>query len=208
MLIGTADVRTWLGLADGDYTANAKLLLLCQSVQDFIESLTNRNLEAQRFHTDPAYCYLDGTGRPYIYLPIYPVSHVNEVKIDADRLFGTGTEVGTDDIYFYSSGKVVSEGGYFTRGRRNIRIDYNAGYAPIVGGTHNAAVGSYPLPHDLRQVMIEMVTQSFKEGITSVHTVIGEENTRFVQLLAGNSMWSKVISSYTKYDVGLSERDE
>ncbi len=208
MLISTDDLRTWLGLKDGDYTANAKLLALAQAIQDFVETVTNRKLEAKRYYTDPMYCYLDGNGLPYIYLPQYPISHVNEVKIDADRVFGSGTEIGTNDIFFYPSGKVVSEGGYFNRGRRNVRIDYNAGYAPIIGGTHNAAVSTYPIPYDLKQVMVEMVTQSFKEGITAVHTVQGQEFSRFVQLLSGNSMWAKTLSTYTKYDVGLGDREE
>jgi len=189
-LIGTGDVRTWLGLPDSDRGPNAKILSLCSVVQQFVESYTNRKLEAQRFSTHPDYCYLDGTGRSWIYLPVYPIWYINELAIDSDRDFGSGTLVGTDDIFFYPDGKVISdEAGYFTRGRRNIRFDYYAGYGS----------GSYPLPADLKQVMIEMIVESYKSGLTAIHeTQTPQGEIYYMKLLSNNTFWKETLGRYTK----------
>lgn len=208
-LISTLDLRTWMGIEEGDTKPNAKLDAISKAIEDFVDSFTNRKLEAARYNSDPSFTYLDGTGLPYIYLPQYPISHVDSVKIDADRVFGSGTEIGTNDIYFYSSGKVMSEGGYFTRGHRNVKIDYIAGYAPVVGGTHNAAVSTYPIPSDLKQVMTEMCIESFKEGMTAVHTVQSAEgDVKFIKMLTSNSFWSNVLNKYKAFDMQFQGRDE
>ena len=187
MLVGTGDIRTWLALASNDTGPNQKLENLSNAVQDFIENQCNRKFEAVLYKTHPYHCYFDGTGQAFIYLPQYPIWYVNEVAIDADRNFAAGATIATDDIIVYpQEGKIVSEAGYFTRGRRNVRVEYYAGY-----GT-----GSYPVPFDLKQVIIEMSVQAVKEGITAVHTVVGTEETKFIQMLNKDSMWRKTIMSY------------
>jgi len=209
MLVSTSDIRNWIALPEGDRTPNAKLQSVAQAVQDFVETVTNRQLEARTYYNDTEFSILDGNGRPWIYLPQYPVSYIDLVAIDSDREFGSGTEISDDDIYWYpTTGKVMSEGGYFTRGRRNVRIDYKAGYAPVVGGTHNGAVSTYPIPHDLKQVMVEMAVESLREGLTAVHTIAAGEQSRMVQLLTSNSFWSKTIAKYQRYDIGLDTREE
>lgn len=208
-LISTADLRTWMGIEDGDKKPNAKLAAIASAVEDFVDSYTNRKLEAAVYRTNNDYCYLDGNGKPWIYLPLYPVSYVSSVNVDSARDFGSGTLIPSDDIFFYpSSGKVVSEGGYFTRGRRNVYFDYVAGYAPVVGGTYNAVVSSYPIPLDLKQVMIEMVVESFKEGITAVHTIQTAEQVKFTQMLSGNTFWLNTLNKYKNFSASLEGRDE
>lgn len=211
MLINTSTVRTWLALKDGDDKPNAKIENLIKAVQKFCDVYTGRQLEAQQYLTDPQFSYYDGDSKPWIYTKQYPVSHVNSINIDSDRVFGAGTVLSTADIFYYPSGKIVSEAGYFTRGRRNVLIDYNAGYAPIVGGTHNSAVSSYPAPYDLTQTMTEMVSQSFKEGITLVHTVQtggAEQTPKFIQMLSKNSFWRRTLNAYKRLDIGLDDREE
>lgn len=210
-LISTSDLRTWLALEEGDTKPNAKLDAVSKAIMDFVDSFTNRKLEAARYNSDPNYTYMDGNGEPWIYLPQYPVSYVYSANVDADRLFASGTLIASDDLILYpKSGKLVSEAGYFTRGRQNIKIDYIAGYAPVVGGTHNALVSSYPLPYDLRQVMIEMTVECFKEGIMGVHTIQGgpEFPSRIMQLLSGNSLWANTLNKYKAFDLEFSGMDE
>ena len=208
MLISTGTVRTWLSIATDDITPNAKIDSLIKAIQDFCDSYTGRELEAGIYTSDVNNCIFDGSGKAWIYTKQYPLSHVNDIRVDADREWGSGAIVATNDVYFYPSGKIVSEAGYFTKGRRNVRIDYNAGYAPVVGGTHNSAVGSYPCPYDLQQTMVEMVVQSFKEGITMVHTVENENNLNFVQMLSQKSFWRKTLNNYKNYAIGLDKKDE
>ena len=208
MLIGTGDVRDWVKIPDGDKLPNPKLLNLCRSVQDFCDSYTHRKLEAARYNSDPNFTFYDGTGRRWIYTAQYPISNVVAVYVDSERVFGASTAIDSGDIFFYPDGKVVSEGEYFIRGRRNVKIDYIAGYAPIVGGTHSAVVSSYPLPYDLRQTMIEMVAEAYKEGVTAIHTVAGQEDTKIVRMFSANSAWKMTLGRYTKMDFGLGARDE
>jgi hypothetical protein len=209
-LIGTGDIRTWMGITDGDKRPNAKLDLIKDAVLDFVDSFTCRKLEAARYTTNVDYSYYDGMGLPYIYLSQYPVSYVFSAAVDADRVFGSGTAISTADLFWYPSGKLVSEGGYFSRGRRNVYIDFIAGYAPVVGGTHNAVVSSYPLPNDLKQVMLEMSVESFKEGITAVHTIQAgvEQEPKFIQMLSRNSFWRNVLIKYKAFDMPLHWAEE
>jgi hypothetical protein len=207
-LISTGDLRTWMGIEEGDKKPNEKLSAIALAIEEFVDSFTNRALEAKTYIDDQDYCYLDGTGRPYIYLPVTPVSYVSNVAIDADRVFGSGTLIASSDLYWYpKSGKLMSEAGYFTRGRRNVKVQYTAGYAPIVGGTHNSAVSTYPIPLDLKQTMIEMCVESFKEGMTAVHSVLGEE-PKFIQMLGRNSFWRLTLNKYKDFSAALSGRDE
>ena len=198
MLVGTGYMRTWLNLPSGDTGPNAKLEDLSKSIQAFIEQQCYRKFEAQLYNTQIDNCYYDGLGFRELFLRQYPIWRVDQVAVDGDRAFGSATVISTDgaDIIVYGEeGRVYSEAGYFTRGNQNVRVKYYAGYSTT------ALVGSYPLPADLRQVIVEMVVQSMKEGITAVHTVMGAEETKFIQMLSGNSMWSKTIMSYKNMGV-------
>src|SRR3990167_3821669 len=199
-LISTGDVIVWLGMQSSDRAIFPKLEAVSLAIQDFADSFTNRKLEAKRYLTDPYYSYLDGNSERYIYVPQYPVSYVSSVNIDNDRVFGSGTLVASADLFWYPSGKIVAEGDYFARGRRNVLIDYTAGYAPVVNGTHDSAVSTYPIPYDLKQVLLEMTAQSVKEGITALHSAFSAQgDVKFIQMLSGNSFWSNVLTKYKAF---------
>ena len=220
-LISTYDIITWLGMQSSDRAIFPKLEAVSLAIQDFADSYTNRKLEAQRYLTDPYYSYLDGNNDHYIYLPQYPVSYVSSVNIDNDRVFGSGTLIASADLFWYPNGKLVLEGDNFSggtsfgggsiaRGRRNVLVDYTAGFAPVVGGTHNSAVSTYPLPLDLKQVLLEMTTQTVKEGITALHSAVGAQgDVKFIQMLSQNSFWSNVLTKYKAFSKSLGMgRDE
>lgn len=209
-LISTSDLRTWMGIEEGDKKPNAKLSLVAQAIEDFVDGYCNRKFEAAVYHTDPQWCYIDGNGRNYTYLPLYPVSYISSVAIDSDRVFGSGTLLASDDFFWYPSGKIISEGGNFITGRRNIRVHFTAGYAPVVGGTHSMAVSTYPIPLDLKQTMIEMSVQSFKEGMTAIHSVPASPGGEggITQMLSRNSFWRNVLNKYKAFDAHLGGREE
>ena len=225
-LINTADIRLWMGVAEGDTKPNARLSSIAQAVEDFVDSFTNRKLEAKRYLTDPDFCYYDGMNRPYLYLKVYPISYVSSVNMDADHVFGSGTLFASADYFWYPSGKLRLSGnqwpfyfnnqsvpyhqGGFNYGRRNILIDFTAGYAPVVGGTHSYSVSTYPIPLDLKQTMTEMCVESFKEGMTAVHSVPAgaQGDPKFIQMLSRNSFWSNVLNKYKAFDAMISGRDE
>lgn len=218
-LISTSDLRVWMGIEEGDTKPNAKLLAISSAILDFVDSFTNRHLEAKRYLTDPNFSYRDGNGKSYIYLPQYPISYVSSCNVDGNRSFASGTLIASADLFWYPNGKVALGNGYapyvygrFSRGRRNILFDYTAGYAPVVGGTWNSAVSTYPVPQDLKQTIIEMSVESFKEGMTAVHTVQGNNpqggDPKFIQMLSKNSFWANVLNKYKAFDNMLSDYDE
>jgi len=219
-LISTYDLRLWMAIPEGDKEGNAKLSYIATVVEEFCDSYTNRKLEAKRYLTDPDFSYLDGNGKNYIYLPQYPISYVSSVNMDSDLVFGSGTLFASSDYYWYpTQGKIRlsnsqwafdSNTGGFYRGRRNLLIDYTAGYAPVVGGTHNAVVSSYPIPLDLKHMMTEMCVESFKEGMTGVHSVVGGNiaEPKFIQMLTRNSFWMNVLNKYKAFGEMFAGRDE
>lgn len=208
-LISTGDIITWLGMQSSDSDIFPKLEAVSLAIQDFADSYTNRKLEAQRYLTDPQFSYLDGGGDRYIYVPQYPVSYVSSANIDNDRVFGSGTLVASADLFWYPNGKIVFEGDYVYKGRRNVLIDYTSGYAPVVGGTHNAVVSSYPLPYDLRQVLLEMTAQTVKDGITALHSAVSPQgDIKFIQMLTQNSFWSNVLTKYKSFSKAFMGSEE
>jgi hypothetical protein len=197
VLIGTDALRSWLSLTDSDKTANDKLESLSLAVQDFVQSYTNRKLEATYYNGHQDYSIYDGTGQNWIYTKQYPISWISNVYVDSDRAWTSGSLIASADLVIYwDTGMIYSEAGYFSKGHRNVRIDHIAGY----GGS---ATSSYPLPYDIKQTMIEMTVQAFKEGITGVHSVVSMEETRFIQMLSQNSMWRNTLNSYKNYSKRL-----
>jgi hypothetical protein len=193
MLIGTSDLRSWLSLQDSDKTANDKLENLSLAIQDFVQNYTNRKLEATYYSNHRDYSIYDGNGFSSIFTKQYPISWVNQVYVDSDRVWSSGSLIASADLVIYwETGEIYSEAGFFTKGRRNVRIDYIAGFGP-------ATASSYPLPYDLKQTMIEMAVQTFKEGITGVHSVQGVEETKFIQMLSSNTLWRNTLNSYKNF---------
>lgn len=210
MLIGTDHPRKWLKLAATDTVPNDNFEALINAAQSFIDDYTGRQLEAEHYESDPQFSFYDGNGENWIYVKQFPLSSVENVWVDGDRVFGDGQLIASDDIFFDVNGKIYSEGGKFTKGKRNVKIDYKAGYnpVPILGGTANPITNStYAIPYDLQQTMTEMVVQAYKEGLTSVHTLVTEDRASFRQLFTQNSVWKITLDRYVKYDLGLENTD-
>ena len=197
-LISTSDIRTWMGVEEGDKTVNPKLEAAALAVQAFCDSFTNRILEATTYLEDQRFSYIDGTGGRGLLLPQYPVSHVSSVHVDNDRVFDSSALISTADFYFYPSGKLLTEGNYFNRGRRNVLVHYTAGYAPVVGGTHSEAVSTYPIPLDLKQVMTEMTVSVIREGMSSLHGIQSDGKNKGA-LLPEKSFWRTTLNKYKAY---------
>lgn len=205
MLVSTGDLRSWLNLSSTDTDPNAKLETLINAVEDFCDNYTGRILEATTYSASPAYNYFDGTGERFFYLPNYPVSAIGTVYVDADREWTSGTAIASADLVIYwDSGKIYSEAEYFIKGHRNIYItSYIAGYGALVGGTCGANVSTYGVPYDLKQVILELAAQSFKEGLTLIHTVAGVEEVKMLSLLRDNSFIKQTLDKYKNYSAGL-----
>ncbi len=201
MLVGTGLIRNWLGLKPADKALNPKLEQLSKATQKFVEGQTFRKFDAKLYKTDSSDSFYDGTGETFIYVRQYPVWYVNEVSVDNEHNFDSAANlISTADIYIDpDKGKIMSEQGFFSRGRRNVMIEYFAGYGTQtnpVDGFRNSSGTPFAIPEDLQQLIIEMSAQAHKEGISGIHSVAVDQEVRFIQMLGKNSLWRKTIQSY------------
>lgn len=83
----------------------------------------------------------DGDGRDCLILNQRPINSVDEVKFDANWGFGEGIPaVDAGDLFAEpGAGLLYIKGTCFPRGRRNVRVTYNAGFETIPGDIERAA---------------------------------------------------------------------
>lgn len=147
-LCTVAEVKAYLGEASA--SVDAILQALVSAFSEWVRAYTERDL------TTSAYAYAgDGWGGQSLYLPEAPVSAVTSVTVDGraipQRLSAGGSG-------WYRVGQVVHLEGYaFSRGRGNVEIAYQAGYAVV--------------PEVVRQATVQVVALRHKErahlGVTS-----------------------------------------
>jgi hypothetical protein len=116
-------VRLYMGARSLVYTddqVQAALDAACAMV----ETYCNRIFAADDYtHT------LDGRGTDMLWLPQYPINDVTTLTIDDEEIDAADYTVEDQSIY-YEDG--------FTKGRRNVVVEYNAGYATIPADLHHA----------------------------------------------------------------------
>jgi hypothetical protein len=146
-------------LIDFDYIRD-KIKTIADTDQERVESLINaaslhanshtKRLLLARDYTDD----YDGQGTEEIVLNQFPVNSITSIYIDAERDFTADTELTSDNyIYYDDIGVVVRTNGSFGRGRKNVRINYNAGFATV--------------PEDLKLSVSEMVMWMMKREVSN-----------------------------------------
>lgn len=116
-------VRLYMGARSLVYTddqVQAALDAACAMV----ETYCNRIFAADDYtHT------LDGRGTDMLWLPQYPINDVTTLTIDDEEIDAADYTVEDQSIY-YEDG--------FTLGRRNVVVEYNAGYTTMPADLHHA----------------------------------------------------------------------
>lgn len=151
-----ADVKAYLRITN---TADdAVLTRLISAASEYIRSWLNRDIDP-RTYTETR----DGKGHPKMAFPNYPITGVTSITVDGVVI--------PQALTWNASGWVLDDTGImiqlrdynFNRGVQNCVIVYSAGYTPI--------------PPDISQACIEMVSYRFKEsdriGVSS-KTLAGE----------------------------------
>lgn len=120
--------------------------------------------------------YLDGDGSTQLILPKFPVTTLTSVNDDPLRVWGAGTAKSSSDMILDGDSGIITlfnNGGEFTKGVRNIKVVYTAGYA----------VGS--MPWDIRTACFLLVSQWYRtayqkwqRGVASEQ--VGNRNITFV----------------------------
>jgi hypothetical protein len=144
------------------------IVRLIDDVSSAIETFCDRQFKS-RDYTNEDY---DGDGSNVIYTKEYPINSISSLYDDPDRNFTSSYLIDPSNYVFYSEeGKIQlitttgSSGmllGNFSRGAKNIRINYNAGYDAI--------------PYDLRMIATEITVKKLQTystrniGVNSVTT--------------------------------------
>lgn len=156
-LVSLADCKSYLEVDDtGD---DAIIGYLMNIVSKMFDSHTGRTL----ISTDLTE-YYEGSGTESLFLRSYPVNSSTdtiEVYVDANRLFGSDTQVDGSNLWLNTEfGRVVYVGRPFYKGEP-VKVVYNAGYAQD------------SVPYDLRLAALEALGVLYKrrqEGRFDVST--------------------------------------
>lgn len=110
--------------------------------------------------------YRDGPGGFDLLTLNFPITAVSLVEIN-----GVAITLATDTVmygYTFNSRQISLRGFKFTRGRKNIKITYTAGYAAV--------------PYDLEQACLELVAYKYKsrDWAGQSSKIIGGENVTYV----------------------------
>ena len=158
-LITLAEVKDALGITIGDF--DDILTRYINFATDLIEKYCNGRRFAAADYTDEEY---DGTGIYYLILKHWPLNSITilEKRTSSDYSASDFDKIDTSH-YIIDSGSQINRGQVynklgFTKGIRNYRISYNAGYTII--------------PNDLEEACCKLVSYFYKtankqEGIKS-----------------------------------------
>ena len=98
--------------------------------------------------------YLPGSGDGMLFLPLFPVYQITDLRVDPDRVFGDGTIV-TDYDLDSNTGIVYLFDSVFPDNRKTVKIQYSGGYS------RDPSSDESPVPADLQGAILEIVKWNF-----------------------------------------------
>jgi len=140
-LIDLEDAKTAIGIDLGDRTQDNKLHQLINGASWAANSITKRKLKSRTLTE-----HYSGDGTNELFTNQYPITTLTSVHDDLARAYGSDTLVDSDDLAIMPNDlayKIVYDGGAFSKGIKNLKVVYIAGYITI--------------PWDLAQAVIEIV---------------------------------------------------
>ena len=155
-----ANVKSWLNIATT--TDDATLSRMVTAVSNYIQSWLNRSF-AVASYTD----ILNGTGGNQLVFHEYPVISVSSMTISGNII--PASPDGIQPGYVFDARGIYLIGYQLTKGIKNVRITYSAGYATV--------------PPEIEQACIELIALRYRERsrIGEVSKSIGGEVVSFSQ---------------------------
>lgn len=159
-IIANSDVKTFLGITvTGD---DALLTTLLTQIEEYVQNVYCERQFAAANHTE----YYDGDGSGVLLLDNYPIVSVTSVHDDTDREYGADDLIDSDDIITYEKeGKLVLDGLCFTKGNKNVKVVYRAGYGSGEGET--------AMPNEIKLALIQLTAALYLEGKGSLDAMAG-----------------------------------
>lgn len=144
-LTTVADVKSASGIGAGTTNADAVLARLVTAASGFIADVTDRSFGAVLTVNE----IRNGAGGTELFLYEAPVVSVTSLAVDTFAIPAQASD--GKPGYFMATLSTLALFGYeFTRGRRNVRVTYTAGYASV--------------PFDVAQACIEIVIAAYRRS--------------------------------------------
>lgn len=135
--------------------------LIKQKTSD-IESYCGRVFNVMTYSGEDENTLYNGDGSDRLLLRQYPIISITSIHDDIDRQYNASDLLSSDDYYGENdSGMIVLDGEVFTKGKRNIKVLYQAGYKTI--------------PEDLRGACEKLVYADLIENTAGVNTAVSDE---------------------------------
>lgn len=146
-LCTTADLKTLLGISTT--SQDALLAVVKAGVEKWAKTFTGRDLLTS---SSPYTEYHNGDGGGILRLDQHPITDIDSINIDGARVFAAATAIPEADIISDARAQAL---GFvelltyrFSRGVKNVKVVYSAGYATV--------------PEDLSMAVKQIVAKQFK----------------------------------------------
>lgn len=127
-LTSIANLKFELNIKADDNTQNSILELYINAASQNIETYCDRKFKVPTV----AYVeYHDGGAMDYILPKQYPVTEIVDLRIDAEREFGSDSIVDTEDYEIADEGETITSDRIFPYGRQNVQLTYKAGFSQV-----------------------------------------------------------------------------
>ena len=133
--------KNYLQLEMAETKDNNTVIQFINSASWFCNSYTYRKLKSRSLTE-----YYSGDGENVIFTNNYPITAITNVYDDPDRSYGADTLIDSGDLVYMPNDlayKIVYDGGTFTRGIKNLKVEYTAGYETV--------------PYDLEEACLQVV---------------------------------------------------
>lgn len=151
-------VKNYLNITDEN--SDTAIADLIARISKEIEVYCNRN-----FKKETRIDYFSGDGQMSIRLKNYPIIEITSIHDDYDRAYGSDTLIDAGDYTFEPEEGIVYFEAPLTKGIRNVKVTYVAGYETI--------------PQDLELAAILDVVAAFSETKILVAIQEGQESSSF-----------------------------
>lgn len=186
-LVALADVKDYLKVTDT--SQDTILTYFINEVSRFINTYCGRQL-VQKSYTE----YYDGDGTDELLLKHYPIITLTSVYDDSLRTWAAATQVPAADILTYKDEgriRVWNNTGSFSKGKANIRVIYDAGYAAA------------SVPYDLQLAAKRLIAGQWMRQQHKQHdiltTSVRDQTTTF-QITDLPPIVKAVLSEYRRRD--------
>lgn len=156
--VTVAEMKAWLGIDDGDTSADVKLQQLIDTVTEAIVDFTE-----QQFELDDYVEIMDGRRGDMLLTKNWPITAVSEVVMGC-LPDGTGGRVLGPNEYTFNEEEIALTSGYTPKGRGLIKVSYTAGYATLPSKVKTATMLGVQGYYNVQDKNLVGVTTRAKEG--------------------------------------------